>query len=87
MSPELINKEQQLIKLGFKKVYLSDKSGFWWEKSIKILDFKVQFTFDTNYNQGDITINYKKQWIDLKEKVKFNNLIKILKNYEIYSKK
>lgn len=41
--------EAQLVKLGFKKHWLSDKSGYWFEKKLKSKDFKSKLIVETEY--------------------------------------
>lgn len=41
--------EIQLIKLGFKRHWLSDKSGYWFEKETKFKDLKLKFIVETDY--------------------------------------
>lgn len=38
--------EKKLKKLGFKKKWLSDKSGFWFEKNFKYKDLRLQLMAD-----------------------------------------
>ena len=40
--------EIELIKLGFKRKWFVDKSGYWFEKSFKKGDFKLRFTIETD---------------------------------------
>lgn len=42
--------EKELVKLGFKKKYLFDKSGYWMEKSIKPLGLKGKITVESDNN-------------------------------------
>ena len=42
--------ESDLKKLGFKKKFLDDKSGYWLEKSIKFLDLKGKIVIETDRN-------------------------------------
>ena len=45
-----LKKEKELSKLGFKKCWFSDRSGYWFEKKVKYKDFKLQFTCETDTN-------------------------------------
>ena len=45
-----LKKEKELSKLGFKKCWFSDKSGYWFEKKVKYKDFKLQFICETDRN-------------------------------------
>ncbi len=40
--------EKELIKLKFKKICFSDKSGHWWTKNIKFKDLKLQLYVETD---------------------------------------
>ena len=40
-------KELKLIKLGFKRKWYDDKSGYWWVKNVKINGFKGYFYYDS----------------------------------------
>ena len=37
------NRENWLKENGFKKGWFGDKSGYWWEKPVKIGEFKGYF--------------------------------------------
>ena len=45
-----LKKEKELSKLGFKKCWFSDRSGYWFEKKVKYKDFKLQFICETDRN-------------------------------------
>lgn len=40
------NRESFLIKKGFKKKWLDDKSGYWFVKKFKLGEFKGYFYYD-----------------------------------------
>jgi len=40
------NRESLLIKKGFKKKWLDDKSGYWFVKKFKLGEFKGYFYYD-----------------------------------------
>lgn len=42
--------EAKLIKLGFKRRWLSDKSGYWMEKSLGSKDVKFRLNVETDHN-------------------------------------
>ena len=84
-----MTKEETLKFLKFKKVWLSDKSGFWYEKNIKFLDFIIQFTYDLNQNFGDWALihNKTKEYLDITDKLSFKKLINKLNKYDTFIKK
>lgn len=43
-----IKLEIELVKLKFKRVWFSDKSGYWFEKKVKYKDFKLTFVIETD---------------------------------------
>lgn len=43
-----IKLEKELIKLGFKKKWLVDKSGYWMEKGFKYKDLRMKFYIETD---------------------------------------
>jgi hypothetical protein len=45
-----VKKEKELSNIGFKKRWLSDKSGYWFEKNVNYKDFKLQFICETDRN-------------------------------------
>jgi len=47
-SKKLVKFESELIKLGFKRAWSSDKSGYWLKKKVKYKDFKLQFICETD---------------------------------------
>lgn len=53
----LVKNEKELKNLGFKKVWLDDKSGYWFEKKFKILEFKGRFYYDGKFSTIDVVNN------------------------------
>jgi hypothetical protein len=43
-----IKLEKEISKLGFKKIWFQDKSGYWMEKSIKFKDLKIRFYVESD---------------------------------------
>jgi len=73
--------EQELKKLGFKRKWLYDKSGFWFEKSFKFIDLKFVFSWDTDQELGDVVIEYKKDYMELGQFKSFKQFIKTYNSY------
>lgn len=49
-SKKLVKFESELIKLGFKKIWFSDKSGYWFERKSKMKDLKLMFYVEPERN-------------------------------------
>ena len=61
--------EKELVKLGFKKNWLSDKSGYWMEKKFKLKNLNLKFVVESDrkifilgiktgyYQGGRLTMN------------------------------
>jgi len=48
--------EAEAIKLGFKKKWLDDKSGYWLEKKSIDRDFKIRFTIESDHNSFSLEV-------------------------------
>lgn len=75
--------EKWLIKkYKFRRSWFQDKSGYWLEKSFKIMDFKAKIYLETDNKKLGLTIyessnNY--QHIDRQYKYSKSNIIKLCK--------
>ena len=63
-------KEKWLKENSFKKKWLDDKSGYWFEKHFKLGEFKCRFNSEEDFNFIEIETLYgfsktKKQWENL----------------------
>jgi len=51
-----IKLEIEIQKLGFKRRWLTDKSGYWFEKKFKLKDLKSQFIIETDHKLFQLEI-------------------------------
>ena len=75
-------KEKWLKENGFKKRWIDDKSGYWFEKHFKLGEFKCRFNSDDKFNFIEIkTLSelftkgrwdsiWEGSWTQFKKKVK-----------------
>ena len=77
----IMKEEQELKKLGFKKKWLSDKSGYWFQYSFKIKDLKLKFIVE-DHKYFELELITKDDVLDVKKfKCTMNNIKKQLKYY------
>jgi hypothetical protein len=82
--------EELLLKSGFKKVWFSDKSGFWFEFYETVDDLDIQYTFDIDtmslyknikvYNEIMSNRQYEILW-----KKKINFKLFLFYEYKLYN--
>ena len=77
--------EMKLIKLGFKRKWLDDKSGYWMEYSFKgALGLKYSIDVETDRKRLEISLAQPKkhhfwEFIDIKRKYSEANILKAYK--------
>lgn len=84
--------EKDLNKLKFKKKYLCDESGYWFEKNIKYKDFKLKIYCEPDQSilllqvkSGEYCKNMvsNMEYYDIKKfKCNISEIKKLLKKYE-----
>jgi hypothetical protein len=69
--------EESLKKLGFKKKYLNDKSGYWMEKPVKFLDLKGKIYLQSDSKVAFLEIQTYDFYLSKLKKANTETVLKI----------
>jgi len=75
------NREKELQELGFKKKWLDDKSGYWFEYKPKDSITKIIFYVDFDYKQYELQTS---KYEIIKSYANLDSLLKTIKEKNIW---
>jgi hypothetical protein len=66
---------EEIVKnLGFRKKWLDDKSGYWWEKTLQGRIIPVNIVYDPDYNELTLRIKILNDFKPYKRESSWENL-------------
>ena len=76
--------ERELLDLGFKRKWLSDKSAYWFEYKLKNRTSRIMFVVDLEFNQYELQTDSYYENKTIKKYSSLESLLETIKTKNIW---